>query len=173
MTKRRSIIALFLAVAILALGVGYATLTDTLTVSGTAAAPSFEPNVYFTEATLAKNNVDGAEIVAQVTTDFSGTNVDEVTYEITGGFDHDGDNVVVTLTIKNATGFKVKVDSVTTTSDDAHFTATHAGISDTTVINAGATHEFTVTVSLASVPNTDLSAVGLTTTVQVSAVTTP
>ena len=56
MTKRRSIVALFLAVAILAIGVGYAAVSDTLSVGGileasqTGAESQFDVDVTFKDA---------------------------------------------------------------------------------------------------------------------------
>lgn len=72
--RRLAITALLLLLAV-ALGIGYATFVDTLTVRGTAkanssdAANAFEQDVYFTAAEIIKGSVDTSVDNAVITSD--------------------------------------------------------------------------------------------------------
>lgn len=176
MTKRRSIIALFLAVAILALGVGYATLTDTLSIKTTVTSPNFEAKVYFSAAALdesnATNNVGGNAIDATVST--IGTNTDVITINNVTGLDAVGDVLVVKCTIMNATAMVVnvtpdvlaKVTTGGTGSDvfDCVIAATAADAKSGTPISAAfemtasATKDIYVGIKLNKIPDADTTA---------------
>lgn len=166
MTKRRSIIALFLAVAILALGVGYATLTDTLTVKGTINSPAFDKNVYFSAKSVTTTNADGAAITADCVlsapTDNEGN--DKATIEITGGFDAQDDQVKVVLTIKNDNAFAVKITKLdfTNVNNTSNITVTHEGVTEgETVLGAKDsgtdTATLTIIITLTAVPTSEIT----------------
>jgi hypothetical protein len=102
MKKRRNLIISVLLVAALALGIGYAALSDTLTLggkvelSGSDMETTFDGLVYFTNGTV--TNVPAAHISSNVAVTNGG---DEASYTITG-MKTVGDEVVMEYVIHNA-----------------------------------------------------------------------
>ena len=97
MKNRKTIIVAFLLVAALCLGIGYAALTDTLNINGTAniskgaAETEFDEDVYFTSAS---GNGCSAAIA-------DGNKPDAATLTITDGMGVLGDYVTATYTVQN------------------------------------------------------------------------
>ena len=97
MKNRKTIIVAFLLVAALCLGIGYAALTDTLNINGTAnisksaAETEFDEDVYFTSAS---GNGCSAAIA-------DGNKPDAATLTITDGIGVLGDYVTATYTVQN------------------------------------------------------------------------
>ena len=59
MKKRRIVIAAFLICATLIAGIGYAGITETLTINGTATTMATDVNVYFSAATITLQSSGG------------------------------------------------------------------------------------------------------------------
>lgn len=100
--KKRTLVIAVLLVAALALGIGYAALSDTLTLNGTIKSTgddmtdTFDGLVYFTNATV--TNSPATHITANVSAAYGG---DEASYTITG-MDTVGDVVEMEFVIHNA-----------------------------------------------------------------------
>ena len=100
--KKRTLIISVLLVAALALGIGYAALSDTLSINGTiktdgaAMENTFDSLVYFTNATV--TNDPAVHITANVSATYGG---DEASYTITG-MNAVGDEVTMEFVIHNA-----------------------------------------------------------------------
>lgn len=107
MKMRRTVVALFLMVAILTLGIGYAALSDTLKIGADVTTPGFDTKVGFTsDYTIVSGKRNGVE------TQYGGTNP---TYSpsSTAGAEHsisvtDGSNPLVSDTIYD--NLKLAVD---------------------------------------------------------------
>lgn len=161
MKKRRTAIIAFLLCACLAIGAGYAAVTDSLHVSGTAnykttgATESFDAKVYFAEAVADKTDntitIDGT----------TGDDADKARFTISS-LQLKDDTAVFTLTIHNKSleyDAKVTVDAGYPSSTNDVFFAITTNISAEGLIIPRATSEsapgsatFTVTVSLKATP---------------------
>lgn len=162
MKKRRTAIVAFLLIAAMTIGVGYAALTDTLKVTGTAGiaaddvTEAFEEDIYFSKALANPTYVD-----AQI----DGTDKDLATMTVlSDAFTQVGDERIATFTIKSDSDLPVAITAIVTgTGADAaaqetalnatYFTVTHNLPADY-VLAAGSTVDVTVTVRLAKTPLT-------------------
>lgn len=112
MKKRRTLIVSLLLVAALVLGIGYAALTDELTLTGKIKSDAqemgstFDGLVYFTNATV--TNTPAVHITADVQATYGG---DEASYSI-HGMNTVGDVVTMSFTIHNDYEFPVWVTLV-------------------------------------------------------------
>lgn len=83
MKNRKTVVVAFLLIAAMLLGVGYAALTDTLTITGTAqvdlgaAGNEFDTKVYFSNAAFVSSTGSGT-----TTPDSASHTTDDATYEI-------------------------------------------------------------------------------------------
>jgi hypothetical protein len=160
MKNRRTIVMAFLLCACLIVGMGYAAVTDVLTIGGTAtisyenAAEDFNADVYFVEATDTK--VYGVS---------GNTKVEIGTVTVTA------DNDVVDVKINNVAGdgefavygdkatFTVKIANVGTADATIAFDAAGAATEYFTFevtdgkVTAGGTTEFTIEVTIAKTPD--------------------
>ncbi len=168
MTKRRSIIALFLAVAILALGVGYAALTDDLTAKGELGTPQFASLVSYDTTTYKVSGVSNGATVSDfktaekaITVAFSdGTDPtndadDVATVNINNGqLMAAGDYVEVQLTIKNTSTIAATLSAVVSETDAGnHFTVSDVTFSSTNLAASSGTATATFRVTLDTVPS--------------------
>lgn len=184
MTKRRSIIALFLAVAILALGVGYAALTDNLLVTGSVQAPNFDDKITLVSGGATTYTQTGGADVVVATPAFTEGN-DTATITVTAGFDHDGDAFTVPFKVSSTYQGKVKIKSITITDgtgnpiSSENFSVTTSGLTAGTVLDAsnGTTPVLSdvlnVTVTLVKVPTTAEATLTYKVTIKVDTVTAP
>ena len=103
MKKRRSLVISLLLVAALTLGIGYASLTDDLAITGSAAIDSndaksaFAEDVYFTKAVVTEGRAT-AEIVADDNNEANDKVIITVPKGVLKG---EGDSVICTLEISN------------------------------------------------------------------------
>lgn len=114
MKNRRIVLVCFLLVAAMTIGIGYANLSDTLSVSGTASIDAdnsqevFEGDIYFANAV-----VKDARATATIGDQTVGTEThpkDAVTIAVNEGIFHEvGTEVVVTLTVKSENDLPVYV----------------------------------------------------------------
>lgn len=155
MKKRKIAIVAFMLAAILALGVGFAALTDTLTIEGSAkiaadgAQEVFDEDIFFSKAladtTRCTAAIDGTDKDKATMTVLDGvlkgTGSNEViaTYSITSTSDR---NVVITPSISNL--------------DTDHFQVTTSWNGSQTLA-AGATTDIVITVKCIKTPDTDVS----------------
>ncbi len=157
MKKRRTLIVSLLLVAALALGIGYAALTDILDIQGTAevhqdaAEEVFNIDVYFAADGI---TVDEGKATASVNPD----NNDKASFTITGLADKDS-TVSVTYTINNDS----ELDAVVTpkllqNSNDEYFDISSDWNSTAQTITAKSSKTITVTVKLLKVPTETISA---------------
>ena len=160
MKKRRFLIISLLLVAALALGIGYANLTDDLFVTGTAgilqenADAAFASDVYFEKAIVS----DGRG-TAVIGADDNGEANDKVTITVAanalGGA---GDSVVCTLTVKNAGDLNasVTVNTPVIDGDSEYFGVTVDPVNKT--IDAGDEGNFVVTIKVLKTPDANVEA---------------
>ena len=152
MNKRRSIIATFLIVALLAVGIGYAALTDDLSVTGSAgfassdAIKTFDGDVYFSKALGDATRVDAA---------IDASDNDKVTVAVKESVLKEvGDEVIVTLTIKSESDLNVLVTPSVSDEDAAAGKTINSEYFSVTVgdgaktLPAGSTIDYTITIKL-------------------------
>ena len=153
--KKRSTIVALLLVAALALGIGYAALTDTLNITGTAniaesdAQNSFQEDVYFSNA------ISGAKADAAVSSD---NNYATMTVK-DGALKAVGDEAVATFTIKSDSDLPVTVTNPTVaanliTNDNPEYFQVTTNWATDHVIDPYGTTDITVTVKLIKTPDT-------------------
>ena len=148
MKNRRITIVAFLLIAALTLGIGYAALTDTLTITGSASVDAeagqnaFEDDIYFSAAQ------GGTDVVAEF-------DDDTATMEIAEGktpLKVVGDKITATFTVKSDSDLNATVTaSVKSNSNEEFFKVT----TDWTTENlaANGTLDITVTVELIKTPD--------------------
>ena len=164
MRRRKLTIAAFLLVAALCLGVGYATVTDFMDITGSAditASQSFDGNVYFSSAVA---NQDGN------TASIATTNSDKATFTAKN-LANVGDAATFTFTIESTydKDVYVKITTIKGTNDhaDTYFTITDDWNSEIKTIPAATytdgnltqaqTTTVTITVSLKDAPTSAIS----------------
>lgn len=165
MKKRNTTIFAFLLLAAVGMGVGYAALTDNLTVGGNvgavAADDEWDSQIYFSENAGEITKPDGA-----TATYTRGSDLDSVTIEV-GGLDAKGEKVVVPVTIENANkdyaaDLVLKTEITTTTAVDTDFTITTDFVDGTDLAKAtdagNGTYTFNVTITLNVQPTKELTA---------------
>ena len=175
MKNRKTVVVAFLLIAVMLMGVGYAALTDVLTLEGilgadvSLATKEFDADIYFSNDT-----VDVAKLAAvSYESDADGNMRDTAIIEATG-FQQQGDTVKVTLTIKNdSTEFGALVTPSVTSSalavtpgTEGHepvFTVTWEwdeddGKNDAKTIPAGESKNIIVTITLLETPTEHHSA---------------
>ena len=153
--KRRNLILSFIVVALLLIGVGYAALTETLTIGGTIETSVAEFDVIFSQVKKGDATVDGAI-----------TNNGHTITLNHEGLTNAGDSVVFTVTVKNnSEQFDARLGDLTLTIDDAIADKNYFSIESTYVAQKllkvkGAaenadSYTFTITVTLIKVPDTE------------------
>ena len=155
MKKRRTLVISLLLVAALALGIGYAALTDELHITGSAniaesdAQNAFQEDVYFSKA------ISGEKADAAVSGD---NNYATMTVK-DGALKEVGDEAVATFTIKSDSDLAVTVTNPTvaagliTNSNSEYFQVTTNWATDHEIDPYGTT-DITVTVKLIKTPDT-------------------
>ena len=153
MKSRRIAIIAFALAAVMTIGIGYASLTDTLNLNGTAslshdaAEQEFNADIYFDSVGACTN----CEVIIS---DADAQNAKDVaTLTIDGGLSVVGDKATAVLVIKNDS-------SGTTTITPAHSSSTNFDVatdSATYTVAAGSTVEVTVTVTLKNTVNADIT----------------
>lgn len=148
--KRRTLIISFLLIAALALGIGYAALTDVLDIQGTtevnqsAAEESFNHDIYFS----AVSEADDGSYTAQINTD----NSDKASFTVTGLKDKN-DAVSITFTISNVGDLDAVVTpKLLQNSNPDYFSITSDWQSTAQTIAARTTKDITITVTLLELP---------------------
>ena len=162
MKKRRNLILVLLLISALALGVGYAAITGTLTVNGTITVEGGAVSEDLVFKSYAHNTSIGSTI-STVTNNIDGKTT--AALSITG-FKQKGDSITGTFTVQNTGSIKMYIlsspdnqcgsdDTYGTIGDCADFTHTFAW-DDATVstagIEPGATATFKVTVTMDKIP---------------------
>ena len=160
MKKRRSTIIALLLVAALALGIGYAALTDDLFITGSAniskehAEDAFAADVYFTRAVISAEK--GSAVIGA---DTHGEANDQITITVQDGvLKGAGDSVLCTVEITNAGDLdaSVKLNAGTTSNSEYFEVTTNWGAEDKT-ITAGNKITFEVYLTCIKTPTTDVS----------------
>ena len=160
MKKRRSTIIALLLVAALALGIGYAALTDDLFITGSAgikqehAEDAFGADVYFTRAVIS-----GEKGTATIGADTHSEANDQITITAAeGAFKGAGDSVLTTVEITNAGDLaaSVKLNSALASNAEYFEVTTNWGTEDK-VIAAGAKVTFEVYITCIKTPTSDVS----------------
>jgi hypothetical protein len=108
MKNRKTVVVAFLLVAVMLLGVGYAALTDTLTLIGNATIDMKQAEVNFDE----KIYFSAAEVVSSPNTavdQVGGVNTDDATYTV-HSLATMGDTATFKFTIKNESNVTVRID---------------------------------------------------------------
>lgn len=151
MKQRKTVIVAFLLAAVLLLGVGYAALTDQLTLSGTAgvlvtdAAQDFDADIYFSKV------ISGTGCTAEILAD---PDTGKITVT-SGALKAAGNEVIATYTIKSESDLDVTVKQPAITNNNTeHFEVVTSWNGDQTLA-AGSTIDVTVTVKLIKTADTD------------------
>jgi hypothetical protein len=154
MKNRKFVVVAFLVVAAMLMGIGYAALTDTLTIIGNAnvdiagANTVFDEKIYFSNAEVTEG-VDGKDLVSFT--------ADDATYTV-HGLATIADQAIFTFTIQNDSNLDalIKVDALKlsgvenpSNSNEEAFTVTYAYPDGMTVGKNGGTIDVVVTVKLA------------------------
>ena len=176
MKNRRIAIIAFVLVAVMAIGVGYAALTDVVTINGTANAgindDEFNNEVLFTSAVVTSQTVNGVSSTPGTGT---GTGVtaqiadgDDVTITVTTeAFKTLNDKVLVTIVLTNNSDVNATLKSVTVNEGDTeYFGVTILNTSedpdaqpanDQPIAANGGTITFTVEIELIKTPTDDVN----------------
>lgn len=144
MKRRKSVVVVFLLAAAMMLSVGYAELTDTLTIDGSAGvdlsdtSEVFDEDIYFSKVISG----DGCTAVIESDPDMGTITVTE------GALKEVGDEVIATYTIKSESDLTVTIPKPTiTVSNTNYFAVTDSWAVDQTLA-PGATLDVTVTIRL-------------------------
>lgn len=157
MKKRRTTIIAVLLVAALALGIGYAALSDDLQIAGNAAITAteadeaFEADVYFSKAVMSAEK--GTATIGELAV---GTNdSDKITIEVAAGaLKGQGDSVICAAEITN----KGDIDAIVTlgtpaiTGDSEYFSVTTNWTSNSAQIAKGSVADLTITITCIKTP---------------------
>lgn len=156
MRNRKTVVVAFLLVAVMLLGVGYAALTDTLTIIGNAhvdidtANKTFDERVYFSAAEETRSTGTGT------TADVASYTADDATYTV-NKLAVVGEESEFTFTITNDSNVDATISVADTklsgsanpsNSNAAKFEVTYAYPDDMTIKKQGGTLTVTVTVKL-------------------------
>ena len=152
MKNRKIAVAAFMLAAILALGVGFAALTDTLTVEGSAgiaadgAKQVFDEDIFFSKALTDTTRCD-----AKIDT----TDPDKATMTVLDGvFKGTGSNeVIATYSITSTSDRDALITPSISNSDTEHFQVTTSWNGAQT-LTAGATTDIVVTIKCIKTPDT-------------------
>ena len=161
MKKRRTLVIGLLLVAALALGIGYAGITATLSVNGTAKTTPTDIDIVFiqdgssiSDANAANADREAAIIAASSLSGFGSTDVTFHAYNLRD----QGDSVTAVLVIENKSNYAVTLSAPSLVSEPTNFTITmgnYANVagsdaynSSTKVLAAGGKVQFTVTATL-------------------------
>ena len=154
MKNRRLVIGAFLLVAVLCLGVGFAALQDTLSINGTlsynpaAAEEEFNADVQFVSAEIdATSTAEYADTITAVVGDVDTDNVNDLlTITVPAdAFTSAGQVAVIKATVKNDSTDTVNVSAITKQAIESF--SIESGV---VTIDAGATSEITITITLDS-----------------------
>ena len=164
MKRRRNLVLAILLVAAMALSIGYAAVSDVLTITGNAnveeseAQDAFNLDVYFSAAEAGRYVTDvtlaeGVKNTAGVVDD----NNDEATFEV-NTLRGAGDWAEFTFTIKNAGDLDATMAAATWANGNADYFDIATEWPEGTELKAGKTLTYKVTVTLKETPTTKLSA---------------
>lgn len=172
MKKRRTLLATFLICSVLCIGIGFATLTNVLEISGTAyvnlteSEDDFNSSIYFstaTDDTVCSNSADGD------TASVSGTNQDRATFTVRS-LNVKDDEATFTFTIQSTYEKEATLTATVTVADAVKdlFTVTTNWTDNTATIAAGndstpAETTIIVTVKMKDNPTTALNNASLVT----------
>ncbi len=152
MKKRRIVIVTFLAAAVILLGVGFAALSDSLSVSGSAkvedsaANEVFDNKVYF--ASAAANDSGNTASV--------GSDNDTATFTVSNLKGKDN-TATFTFVVKNESDVNATIENFDFTSSNSAYFEITDDITANTALNAGASVTVTVTVKLLKTPTETVS----------------
>ena len=150
MRNRKTVIVAFMIVAVMLMAVGFAALTDTLTVDGTAgvdlddSSEVFDGDIYFSKVISG----DGCTAVINSDPDTGTITVND------GALKEVGDEVIATYTIKSESDLDVLVTKPTvenskiTNSNPEYFEVYVNWVPDSMTLAAGGTIDVTVTIKL-------------------------
>lgn len=153
--NRRFAVLAFLLVAVIAVGVGFANFSETLTVNARVGAPGAD--VDFQNAVF---KVNGTAISADDQTEKNhATIVDEnmLTITITDALINTGDTATVTVDIVNSAAFDVLLTTTTTKDSLTNFSYSSTLADGTTELGAGDTLTVTMTIELTKVSDVSTS----------------
>lgn len=158
MKNRKIIITAFILVAIMVLGVGYAAVTDTLDIQGTAdineqgATDTFNTDVYF--AGVLKDGSVSASVVDDVAGYTANINMNDndMAHFTVSGLKSQGDSVTITYVVQNDSTNAVQISKKNSSTTEAIFQITTELDSAAKTIDAGSTTTVWVTITLLADP---------------------
>ncbi len=167
MKNRRSVIAIFLMVALLCLGIGYAAVSDDLTIDGTLNLSTgeiedqFATDVKFANASVTTSDATTADDVTAVIGDTTADVTDEddkLTITVANTeFKEIGQTVVVTVDVVNGSTADANVTIAGYTDASGVFSVVAEQVGGAAAITAGDSAEFTVTITLLMIPDADVT----------------
>ena len=159
MKNRKIVVVAFLLVAMLLLGVGYAALSDTLDITGSADVnvseleKQFEEDIYFDSATANGGAPDTASVNAD--------NKDKASFSAKSLI-NEGDSTTFTFVIKNDSAHDVvvtpKLNATMGNTNPEYFSIVSDWNGAAKTIPAGQTMSYTVTITLEQDPTEAVSA---------------
>ena len=156
MKNRRITIVAFLLLAALTLGIGYAALTDTLTITGSANIDATQTSTIFDSDIYFSNVVANSE---RVTANITGTDKDSAEMIVKDGILAEvGNEVIATFTIKSESDLDVEVTptiSFGEGADTTHF-AVVTSWNGPQQLKAGQTIDITVSVKVIKTAETNV-----------------
>ncbi len=157
MRNRKTVIVAFMLVAVMLLGIGYAALTDTLTINGTAGVNLDDTSEVFDEDIYFSKVISGDGCTAVI-------NDDPDTGTITvadGALKEVGDEVIATYTIKSESDLDVLITKPTvanakiTNNNPEYFDVYVNWVPESMTLAAGSTVDVVVTVKLIKTASAD------------------
>lgn len=187
MKNRKRVVVAFLLVAVLCLGIGYAALTDELTIGGTLnlagnnmenqeAAKEWDEDIYFLE-TITKQTAVGKADNSKYTAERNASDYDKIDVTVDKGcLSVKGDAIEFEATIKNDnTDYAAEItwDATTdiTVDKDEFFNVTISGMASGTTIDVNDSQKFKVKIELIKTPAVDITT-GSTFSIKFTATTT-
>ena len=154
MKNRRTVFLCFLLAAGLTLGIGYASLSDTLTIGGTASLTEEEAQNTYNEDIYFSNVISGTKCNAVITDD---NDVGYITVTA-NALKSVGDEAIATYTVKSESDLDTVIAAPVITNDQAEFFKVSTNWDgNETDLAAGATADIVVTVKLIKTPDADVA----------------
>lgn len=176
MKKKKGVIAILLIIALLALGIGYAALTGSLTITGSASAVADDSNykVVFINAEAGDANYSSSTVVPTATAAVDSDDATKATFSVTN-FTTENDTVTFTYTVENqSNGITAKVSGIEISafdnSDYFSITASLPESATSVTLDPGETTTVTVTVTCIQTPTAEVSTGDVTITLATESV---
>ena len=152
MRNRKTVVVAFMLCAVMLLGIGYAALTDTLEITGSAGVNVDDSRKVFDEDVYFSKVISGNGCTAEILSD---NDKGEITVT-DGELKEVGNEVIATYTIKSESDLAVKVTPSIEVLNPTYFQVTHSwAVPSQTIPAGGGTVDITITIKLIKTADAD------------------